>query len=154
MTALAVSVGVGAVGIDRVALQPAVAITPQGIQLTTPWRAVTGATGARVGSAVLTVDPVTHGPGRDVGTVAPGGDAVQNITVRPPNPAVPTRGLTVPGLHTTLTGNPALRVVVQQAASRSSPSPRCPATASSCPRSSPGGPGPGRSSRSPTCSGR
>lgn len=114
MTALAVSVGVGAVGIDRVALQPAVAITPQGVQLTTPWRAVTGATGARVGSAVLTVDPVTHGPGRDVGTVAPGGDAVQTITVRPPNPAVPTRGLTVPGLHTTLTGNPALRVVVQQ----------------------------------------
>ena len=64
-----VAVSVGAAAIDRVALQPAVAITPQGVQLTTPGRAVAGATGARVGSAVLTVDPVTHGPGRDAESV-------------------------------------------------------------------------------------
>ncbi|WP_456788803.1 hypothetical protein [Cellulomonas sp. P5_C5] len=114
MTALAVSAIEATIG--RVALQPPVAVTPQGIALTTPWRAVAGATGARVGSAVLTVDPVTHGPGRDVGTVAPGADAAQTITVRPPNPAVPTRGLTIPGLQSVLAGNPALRVVVQQGA--------------------------------------
>ncbi|GEK21069.1 hypothetical protein [Cellulomonas xylanilytica] len=115
MTALAVGTAAAvSVTLDTVALLPAVAITPSGLQLTTPWRAVTGATGARVASAVLTVDPVTHGSGRDVGTVSPGATGVQTLTVRPPDPAVPTRALTIPGLPAVLDANPALRVVVQQ----------------------------------------
>ncbi|UJP39272.1 hypothetical protein [Cellulomonas palmilytica] len=99
--------GFGLVGVEAVAvgvstggyallLPPPVTVPPAGHVLSTPWRAVAGATGARVGRALLTVDPVTSGDGRDVGVVAPAKQPTTSITVRPPDPRVPTRALTIP----------------------------------------------------------
>ena len=79
-----------------VLLPAPVTVPPAGHVLSTPWRAVAGATGARVGRALLTLDPVTAGDGRDLGVVAPGKRPTTSITVRPPDPRVPTRALTVP----------------------------------------------------------
>ncbi len=99
-----------------------VTIPPSGYVLATPWRPVAGATGARVDSAVLTVDPVTAGTGRDLGVVTPAKNPTTSITVTPPDPRVPTRGLTIPSLRSAPDGEALplsadLHLVVQQAGS-------------------------------------
>ena len=96
-------------------------VPPTGLVLTTPWRPVVGATGARVGSALLTVSPELSGAGRDVGVVAPGKDPTRAIHVHPSDARVPTRALTIPGLRSAPEGEPVrgalgddLHVVVRQ----------------------------------------
>ncbi|CAM5780276.1 hypothetical protein [Cellulomonas persica] len=100
---------IGVVGVGEVSMvvvpqtaylvQAGVTIPPSGYVVPTAWRAVAGATGARVGSAILTVDPVTYGAGRDAGVVAAGKNATTSIAVTPPDARVPTRGLTLPSLR-------------------------------------------------------
>jgi len=96
-------------------------VPPTGLVLTTPWRPVAGATGARVGSALLTVSPELSGTGRDAGVVAPGKDPTRAIHVHPSDARVPTRALTIPGLRSAPEGEPVrgalgddLHVVVRQ----------------------------------------
>lgn len=99
---------------------PPTTISPAGHVLPTSWRPVAGATGARVASALLTVEPVTAGSGRDVGVVAPAQDPTTGVTVTPPDARVPTRALTVPALRSApddaaLPLSADLHLVVQQA---------------------------------------
>lgn len=111
--------GVGVVHESAYVAQASVTISPSGHVLPTAWRAVVGATGARVDSAVLTVDPVTTGSGRDVGVVAAAKDPTTSITVTPPVAGVPTRALTIPSLRAAPDGDALplssdLHVVVRQ----------------------------------------
>src|SRR5688500_12100806 len=73
------------IGIEaKAVLADPVDITPDGFVLTETWRAVAGATGARVSSSSVSVYPATNAPSRSLGVVASGKQDVQEIDIRTP----------------------------------------------------------------------
>ncbi len=77
---------------------PPVDVPPSGHVETLSWRGAAGATGARLTSASLTVDPDTAGTSRSLGTVASAKTKVTEIVVQSPTPGAPIREIRIPDL--------------------------------------------------------
>lgn len=73
-------------------------VSPSGHTTTRSWRGVAGATGARLTSSFITVQPDTGGSGRSLGVVASGKERVDEILVDSPVAAAPVRSFRIPHL--------------------------------------------------------
>ncbi|MET0662487.1 MAG: hypothetical protein ABWZ42_05080 [Ilumatobacteraceae bacterium] len=99
MTSVAVSAMPVAMQVGHTYLiEPPVDVPPAGHAESTTWRGVAGATGARVSTSTMAVDPQNAGTGRSLGTVASAKTEVNDIVVVSPAPGAPIRGIRIPDL--------------------------------------------------------